>query len=453
MCCQTILSSPHKSRSQRRQVTRLAPIASTSLFVSASEDGTAMIWDTRRLERDISFRPRASFHSHNSSPLRAVCCIDDQGSVVSGSADGTVQLWNIARSGSSVVADGEEPLRRSFSRTDSHHHHHHHPGDGGGYAISGAIMDIVPVQKQHHAASVAVATQYTGVYGIDIRSPQHHVWHVQQHASMGVVTRLVAPLLSSNSSVGDCYWLVSGTSRGYMTLWDLRFFLPVNTWNIPWKESAIQAMSLCDHNHGPGVFVGTRGQHEMSLWDIAGGRCKTVFRYSSDDEQSILSNTTDRGYSAMDNAAGFAAAATTQPLSDPVSKSKELGVVELRSLSTQACGIRAILCDQNTGSSVITGGSDRCIRCWDYLQPLCSYAVVHPRAGIPAKRKYAVTMADSGVVDVTEERRDRDEMESDGKWVDATSHEETIVDMVRVKGLQDDLLVSASMEGTVKVWR
>ena len=46
----------------------LPPLQGGAFFVSASNDETCRIWDTRKLERDVSFRSRLTFNAQAGSP-------------------------------------------------------------------------------------------------------------------------------------------------------------------------------------------------------------------------------------------------------------------------------------------------------------------------------------------------------------------------------------------------
>jgi phosphoinositide-3-kinase regulatory subunit 4 len=80
-------------------------------------------------------------------------------------------------------------------------------------------------------------------------------------------------------------WLVTGSTRGQLVLWDVRFRLPVNTWQHP-GGSPVSALALASAPPGrlglrPGVAAGpllyvAAGESEVGLWDVAEGRCLQV---------------------------------------------------------------------------------------------------------------------------------------------------------------------------------
>lgn len=88
-------------------------------------------------------------------------------------------------------------------------------------------------------------------------------------------------------------WLVTGSSRGHLTLYDMRFRLPVASWQLPPAGPSArpvhidalapalappQRLGLAAAQPPPGsplVYVAA-GPHEVSLWDVETGRCHQV---------------------------------------------------------------------------------------------------------------------------------------------------------------------------------
>lgn len=87
----------------------------------------------------------------------------------------------------------------------------------------------------------------------------------------------------SSFVTGHCgNWLVSGSSRGVLTLWDLRFLIPVNTWQFPVATPVEKMCLFIPHAVGPTssplrplVYVAA-GCNELSLWNAENGSCYQV---------------------------------------------------------------------------------------------------------------------------------------------------------------------------------
>lgn len=81
-------------------------------------------------------------------------------------------------------------------------------------------------------------------------------------------------------------WLLTGSSRGFLDLWDVRFQLRVNSWQHPTK-AGIDALApatasparlgLREAQLGgrPLVYVAA-GQNEVGLWDLVDCKCHQV---------------------------------------------------------------------------------------------------------------------------------------------------------------------------------
>lgn len=78
----------------RSAVNDIAVSTDHSFFVTASDDSTVKVWDSRKLEKDISFRSRLTYCLEGS---RALCATMLHGSaqVVVGSSDGTIHMFSI----------------------------------------------------------------------------------------------------------------------------------------------------------------------------------------------------------------------------------------------------------------------------------------------------------------------------------------------------------------------
>ena len=84
----------------------------------------------------------------------------------------------------------------------------------------------------------------------------------------------------------DSPWLLTGSSRGHLTLWDMRFQIPLTQWDHPSGqpvEALAPAVAPVGHlglrgggkGSSPLVYVAAGG-HEVGLWDIEEGKCHQV---------------------------------------------------------------------------------------------------------------------------------------------------------------------------------
>jgi hypothetical protein len=87
----------------------------------------------------------------------------------------------------------------------------------------GALLHVLP--WSNHPALLLYASQRGGVHCCDLRCAKD-AWHIPPAPSLGLLSQLVA-------DPSGQHWLVQGTSRGWVGLWDVRFLLCVNSWQHP----------------------------------------------------------------------------------------------------------------------------------------------------------------------------------------------------------------------------
>lgn len=170
------------------------------------------VWDIRRLERDVSFRSCLTYGGQ-SGAITSVAGVEDGQSVASASANGSLHIWRVEYTrkagGSNSIGAADQykgiTLRRQVS-----------PGEGR----------ILDVQQWGSAPALMIyATQRGGVHGRDLRMPRD-AWVVPSPPNLGLLQQVVA------DPTGQ-HWLLLGTGRGHLRLWDVRFLLRVNSWQHP----------------------------------------------------------------------------------------------------------------------------------------------------------------------------------------------------------------------------
>lgn len=245
----------------RSAVNDLAISNDHTFFLSASDDSTVKIWDTRKLEKDISFRSRLTYHLDGS---RALCATMLRGTaqVVVGASDGALHLFSvdyISRGLGSVVEkySGIADIEKK---------------DVG----EGAILSLLNCSASDNFINQTLlySTLRFGIHLWDTRS-NSATWNFKAVPEEGYVSSLV---------MGQCgNWFVSGTSRGVLTLWDLRFLVPVNSWKYstvcPVERMClfIPPVNSMSAMARPLIYVAA-GCNEVSLWNAESGSCHQVCR-------------------------------------------------------------------------------------------------------------------------------------------------------------------------------
>ncbi|KAH8939339.1 hypothetical protein BDL97_15G033100 [Sphagnum fallax] len=231
--------------------------ADNIFFASASDDGTVKIWDCRRLERDISFRSRVTYPLQAEGRALHVTMLGNGHHVGAASGDGTIHVFAV-----DYVAHlgGSAECYTGISNTcklDTQ--------EGNILSLQNFSNDGPP--------QLLYSTQCNGVHLWDLRT-QTDVWTLRAKPAQGFI--------STTALDPACNWLVSGTSRGMLTLWDLRFQVPVNTWQHP---ACCPVESICVLIPGTGtvplasahpfVYVAA-GRNEVALWNAEDGTCHQV---------------------------------------------------------------------------------------------------------------------------------------------------------------------------------
>ncbi|KAL3825203.1 hypothetical protein ACJIZ3_021232 [Penstemon smallii] len=401
-------------------------------FVSASEDSTVKIWDCKKLEKDISFRSRLTYSLGGS---RALCVAVLQGStqIVVGASDGMIHVFSvdhISRGLGNVVENysGIADVKKN--------------GSG-----EGAILSLLNYSADGSASKMILySTQNCGIHLWDTRTSSN-AWNTKVFPEEGYVSSLVADPCGN--------WFVSGSSRGVLTLWDLRFCIPVNSWQCA-TACPIEKMCLFVPPSATPLSVATRplvyvaaGSNEVSLWNAENGSCHQVLRAANnecdaEDHESPWALGRQPGKS------------NTKPDLRRNINSK-YRIDELSEPPPRLSGIRALL--PLPGGDLLTGGSDLKIRRWDHCSPDRSYCVCGPSIKGAVKDDLYETKSSFGVQIVQEAKRRPVATRLTGKAILAAAatdsagcHHDSILSLASVK-LNQRLLISSSRDGAIKVWK
>lgn len=240
----------------RSAVNDIAVSADHSFLVSASDDSTVKIWDSRKLEKDISFRSKLTYHLEGS---RALCAamLPGPAQVIVGTSDGLIHMFSvdhISRGLGNVVEkySGIADITKKDVK-------------------EGAILNLLNCPVDNY--TIMYSTQNCGIHLWDTRSNSDS-WSLKATPEEGYASSLAS---------GHCgNWFVSGSSRGVITLWDLRFLIPVNSWQYS-LACPIEKMCLflpppnasLSSTARPLVYVAA-GCNEVSLWNAENGSCHQV---------------------------------------------------------------------------------------------------------------------------------------------------------------------------------
>eukprot|EP00163_Fabomonas_tropica_P003388 TRINITY_DN12891_c0_g4_i1.p1 TRINITY_DN12891_c0_g4~~TRINITY_DN12891_c0_g4_i1.p1 ORF type:complete len:1652 (-),score=398.10 TRINITY_DN12891_c0_g4_i1:5-4960(-) len=434
-------------------------VSADSLFIaSGSDDGTVKIWDGQRIEKDVTNRSRLTYSSQ-AGKISALAICENTHSVASASSEGSIHVFRVdytSKNDGSVDKYSGLSLVKEISSDE------------------GAVIAIDHYNTQHNSL-VVYATRAGYIHGWDLRA-RREAYCLRNQANLG--------LLQSMSSDPSHAWLVGGTSLGYLTCWDLRFQIPVKTWRHPSghkiHDIRYASPSLLDPSvtaaaagstaaaNTASVLVAS-GVQEASVWDIASSSCSQRFVIGDAD----IANS----HLATPQASQEVPPLTQLPESPFVHDGKD-----------SAHSIRALLTPQDC-RAVLTGGTDGCIRYWDLAQAQRSYVICGNTAGPPptyslhypdpASPQYCVFQESSSAVgsavDDSGQSSSRTTVSKTGASGSSTgsarprggtdkssahtvleanpvAHRDAIYGLSTIK-LSQQLLISCSRDGVIKVWK
>lgn len=255
---------------------------------------------------------------------------------------------------------------------------------------------------------LAYATLTGSVVGWDLRSPGT-AWKLENNPRLGLVT-------SFCTDPHHC-WLVVGTANGNMICWDLRFQLPITTIKHP---TGARIRSLLVHpKQKSAIFASVQGNNEVSLWDLeTQDRMKTLWSMNTAPPLSQTETSDDSVYSMCWSS------------SEP-------------------------------GSTLLTAGSDRRVRYWDLKHSVNSHIMIgsanDPLAPF-SNISYNCRLIDGTEVICENYFRQKDEKvtsEDQPRRYPETppvGHHD-IISSISVMQTSQPLILSASKDGVVKVWK
>ncbi|EIW67963.1 hypothetical protein TREMEDRAFT_44965 [Tremella mesenterica DSM 1558] len=178
-------------------------------FATASEDSQILIWDSARLERHVSAKPRLAYKMD--APVSAMCRIENTHCLAAAAEDGQLHVLrvHVAHSAGSTKY-GKIECVRTWRGDDS----------------DGFVTHIAHIQD----SSLLLVTSTSFLARLDIRT-------------MEITTRLQHPLqFGAISAICPLqHYIVLGTMSGILSLWDLRFGLLIKSWP---SSGSVQSMAI-----------------------------------------------------------------------------------------------------------------------------------------------------------------------------------------------------------------
>ena len=317
---------------------RVVPSPDHVFFITGGHDGTVRVWDTARLERNITHRSRQTHKHADGAKVVALCFIENSHCFVSCASDGAVHVVKVDTiSTAGVIRYGKLRIIRKYELPE------------GEFAVWCEHF------KRDSNSVLLLATNRCRILAIDLRrmtllyileNPVHH----------GTPTCFCVDKKRN--------WLCVGTSHGVVDLWDLRFRMRLKAWGVPGKGSIHRISVHPTKGRGKWVCIsGGTALGEITVWDLEKTTCREIYRTGSNKDGP-------RSYEAWevdgDKPEGMLDRFATNL------ESSEAANMD-RGVRAMTVGISAAEDSREVRHAfILTGGSDKRLRFWDVSRPEAS---------------------------------------------------------------------------------
>ncbi|KAF4612681.1 hypothetical protein D9613_011717 [Agrocybe pediades] len=213
-------------------------------FVSTSDDKTVKVWDTARLERNVTSKPRHTYGQHHAK-VKSVCMLEGVHCFASAAEDGSLHVVRVH-----ITQSGTLPKYNKLQVIREHR-----------------------LDNPDTSSNLVYATTHSNITVLDLwtmkvlqtlENPRHY----------GPITSLCIDKKRA--------WILVGTSTGVLTLWDNRFGLLIRSWHagVTSAGKSSRIYQCCVHpskGRGKWVIVTLESPkkvldkpcgHLVEVWDI-----------------------------------------------------------------------------------------------------------------------------------------------------------------------------------------
>ena len=236
-----------------------------AFFVTASTDKSVLVWDSGRLERSVSAKPRLTYMMD--APVSAICRIENTHCIVVCAEDGQMHVlrMHVSKGEGGSVKYGKVECIRTWCASER----------------DGHVTYVSHLRGQSHRhlynrqrpadrvdSTLLIATSSSVVAVIDIRS-------------MEITNRYRNPLeMGTITAVHQSTdWVLVGTELGILNLWDLRFGLLLKSWRVGGSVTSLDVHPT--KGHGRWIVCGVHRKHMTSplveVYDVESSQLVEVY--------------------------------------------------------------------------------------------------------------------------------------------------------------------------------
>jgi phosphoinositide-3-kinase, regulatory subunit 4 len=401
-------------------VNRVVTAPDHAFFVTASDDGSVKIWDTTRLEKNLTPRSRQTHRHAPGVKVKCLTFVENTYTFVSGATDGSIHAVKVDYQNVNETSRyGKLQIVRQYQLP---------AGDDGSVEYATWVEHF----RSEAQSTLLIATNTCRILAIDMKTmlPLYTLQNPIHHGTPKVF----------------CYdrkhsWLLVGTSHGILDLWDLRFRVRLKAWGLPGGTTIHRLQIHPTKGRGRWVCVAGGSVHggEVTVWDVEKVQCREVYRTASasatgSHPSTPNGNPTSQRTSIVNN---LAAMNTVTKSYEPwrVDEDRPEGMLSRFANSTSAVGIEPNANSTSPNSSglsdpngicalhvgydmpadgkestkcgfVISAGSDRKVRFWDLVRPEFSSIIsgldASSDAGAAVKPRYETVQPATSLTVTTE---------------------------------------------------
>lgn len=235
-------------------VKRIAISPDQLFFITGSDDGSVKVWDSSRLEKNVTHRSRQT-HKHASGvKVTALCFVENTHCFISTGNDGSVHAVKVDFTDADPSPRyGKLKVVREYHLPDDQH----------------AVW--VEHYKADNQSVLVIGTSKSRIIALDLRT-MSTVFEFQSPLHHGAVTCFIVDKRH--------HWLLLSTSHGVLSLWDLRFRIRVKSWAFP-NGYPINRLVLAPGRSSKRnriAVAGGSGPGEVTIWDLEKLQWKEAYR-------------------------------------------------------------------------------------------------------------------------------------------------------------------------------
>lgn len=230
-------------------------------FISVDSQGILKIWETQRLEIDVS--GESSLSVNLGSPIKSICMMKDRHVFAISKSDSSVDIFRV----DFVSAMGNTDIKRCQQTSITLLRHHKIKPE---YSYATNLQFCLVKGKPY----IYMLTLSGKLIGIDIRT-MNTIYEFQNTVLHGNSISLV---VDDNQK-----WAIIGTSKGVLDLVDLDAEICIKSTKYKNSSYAITQIRKIDHiypnsknNNKYICFVGGSGDSDVTIWDIERSQPKII---------------------------------------------------------------------------------------------------------------------------------------------------------------------------------